>query len=905
MSTRGSTLALLLLLTACATRHEALGNQALGAGDVEAAAAAYDLAMGDRPIMDFEYERIRKQRQRMMEGEWSPRLDALVATAPQPATPAHVKALVELRKEARAAGIPQSLAERIDAELVAATTAEALRATSREAVPARLEELLALFDTALESGAPQAAVDAILAAYAESLGVGLPAAGPDEGLARLAALLDRREAIRGRQFPTAVDTSIDAELAHVGVATFPAATPDESVARFEETRALRRRARALGAPAPALALVDRAHEDALRHILAGADADAAAHRYVTAYDRLARLAEDVEPGHPLLARLAVLARDGTAWHEAEAAALPTGYRQLLHLSLADALSAADSATTARVSARRALEPAFATAITLQPTYTADASCAGMGDLVTPTLARDGRKVVTAITLSRCVSRESDALSTRNHDYVTEELYYVPEQVRVGTDYERVEVGTERFHCVKTNETTREEYDSVCSRPVYESREIPIYETRQIEKRRDVPGTVAYEVKTRTVRVEAEGVATLTWDDGTALSVPFSHERDGLAEGWHYAYPGRRVGADKQFGNQAIPASIAVGPMRQMVGTAIGTQVSEQLLAKVRAHRARLAREEGARALAAGDDAAAGEAFVRSILHGGSADAEAAVWIESSVRVNPRVAEFVLRAEGSPRVPIAGAALPVPEVYTPAPIVGGEGAVLRSDTAVKRMVKEGYEPGIKPPYEFGRAHLGFVMSEIQTGPNLVSRGAPSMGFDLQFSPLELATRLRYGPVVHDELGLRFTIGGTYADSAEENTLESALALTFNPTYALYAGLRLPYFGVFAGASAGYLHATSNDIVAFGYHVEPAVRVTARLFGTQNLIVEASGVAGLVPGVAHKNRIAVSFPALGRHGLDVKLSVERALLPARERPGESWSSLGVLPVNTAGVEVGARF
>ena len=153
-----------------------------------------------------------------------------------------------------------------------------------------------------------------------------------------------------------------------------------------------------------------------------------------------------------------------------------------------------------------------------------------------------------------------------------------------------------------------------------------------------------------------------------------------------------------------------------------------------------------------------------------------------------------------------------------------------------------------------------------------------------------------------------MGMTYVEKEEYSNGEDEgpIALTVDPSYALYLGLRLPYFAVMAGGSAGYLHAASGDTVAFGYHVEPGVRLTVRAFGTYNITAEASGFVLTVPGVARKDRLMLSFPVLGRKGVDIKLSVERTLLPARHLAGdgETKESLGVLPVNMVGVQVGAR-
>ncbi|MES2643573.1 MAG: hypothetical protein V4850_29075 [Myxococcota bacterium] len=894
----------LVLLSACLPKHEALGNAAYRAGDVATAAAEYDLAMGDTPMMDFEYERVRKKRKRLMEGEWSPKVDALFATAPTPTTLAYVEELFVLRKEAFGAGIPEELAARIDVEMRRVVSPAELRTADIAEVPGRLAALIALYDSALRIGAPQDSIDAILGAYAESLAVGFPAPGPTEGLDRLTQLLDLREQMRTRRFPGPIDAALDAELQRVADASFVPATAANAVARFDATLTLRTRARAFSAPPAAVVLADRAHEDALTHVLARADAESAAHRYLPLYDELTPLAVRVEPGHPLLARLAGVAAEGASWHTAEAAALPDGFRKLLHKSLAGTLLGKRVLAEA---ARKALEPSFTTSLTLQAQLSVDPSCAGMGELVTGALGKGARAMPMPLALTSCVGREGDSVSYRDHSYTAEEIYYVQENVQVGTRTEQVISGYHDEQCSKPSSLDGYVWTGVCQVADYKTETYPVYELQDVEKRRDVTRTVQYAVTTRTVQVDVGGVATLTWDDGTALRVPFDHRRTVAAEGWSYDVPGRTSADASSRFTQTISSSHSVAAFRREAGSAVAGDIGTNMAAAVRAHRARLARAEGQRALTAGDAAGAGEAFVRSVLHDGKAEAEAAAWFLADAGLSATQVETVLAAGGATRAQPAGTPLPVASAYTSDGITVGAGAAMRKDMVVDGITTETYQKGIVPPNEFVDFHVGIVPTEIQTGKPGARMGA-AVGFDMHYNFLEMALKLRYGLVVHDQFGLRFTMGMIPPKLKQEYTNgedEGPIAVTVDPSYALYLGLRLPYFGVFAGGSAGYLHAAGGDTVAFGYHVEPGARLTLRTFRTYQIIVEASGFVS-IPGVPRKDRLMVSFPVLGRKGMDIKISAERTLLPARHlaADGETKESLGVLPVNIVGVQVGAR-
>ena len=214
--------------------------------------------------------------------------------------------------------------------------------------------------------------------------------------------------------------------------------------------------------------------------------------------------------------------------------------------------------------------------------------------------------------------------------------------------------------------------------------------------------------------------------------------------------------------------------------------------------------------------------------------------------------------------------------------------------------------VYPPNEFVDFHVGLVPGEIQNGGPIGSRVGAMVGFDGHYSFLEMLG-LRYFFAVHDELGLRFTIGVSTAKKRdfENGTNETGLAMSIDGAYSLVAGLRLPWFSVMAGARAGVQHMAVGELQATGFHVEPAVRVALRFFEQKQLILEASGLVG-IPGVPFKNRLALSFPLLGKEGIDIKLSVEQTMMPATDiaADGKTRVDLGPLPMHQAGLQVGGR-
>ncbi len=107
-------------------------------------------------------------------------------------------------------------------------------------------------------------------------------------------------------------------------------------------------------------------------------------------------------------------------------------------------------------------------------------------------------------------------------------------------------------------------------------------------------------------------------------------------------------------------------------------------------------------------------------------------------------------------------------------------------------------------------------------------------------------------------------------------------------------------------AGYEHAASGNTVVHGPHIEPAARVTLRLFGIHQMILEGSGFFLPIPGVAQKDRLALSFPVLGRKpGPDLMFSVERTMLGGRDRDVKGDKvTLDPVPYDTAMISIGAR-
>jgi hypothetical protein len=340
------------------------------------------------------------------------------------------------------------------------------------------------------------------------------------------------------------------------------------------------------------------------------------------------------------------------------------------------------------------------------------------------------------------------------------------------------------------------------------------------------------------------------------------------------------------------------------------ELEKTMLARLRALRAEAARKAGAQALASGDRGAAADAFIRSVLIDGKAEGEAARFLTAELATSATTVEAVLASTLSLQAP--------PSTFVEASAVAwtSPGITRRVDqydllagayeSDVSTITQGTYQGQIMPPNEFVDAHVGIVPGEIQLGDTLGSRVALQVGFDGHYSFLEMLG-LRYGFAVHDQLGLRLTVGVSTAKGNQYTNGESetGFAWSIDASYSLVAGLRLPWFSLMAGGVAGYQHYAVGATLAYGFHLEPAVRVGLRLFNIKQLILEASGLVG-IPGVAHKNRLALSFPLLGENGWDLKFTVEETVFHATQPgpDGKTQESLGQRPAHMVGVQIGAR-
>ena len=645
---------LLLVLTACVTPGEKIADEAARRGDAAEALRAYDAALAEKPIMDFEWERIRDKRQRLVEGTWGPKLDALAGPGDERRNALeHCDRLITFRKEARDANTTRALARRTDEVIARECTGPKLEASLPAGDGAALEALLTLFDRAKLVAAPQGVIDALGEPLAHVLDrpVSAPLAGTGESF--LEATLRLRERLRRGGLAASLDAKLDARLSLLGPGAFPLATPENAAARFTRLLELRNEARKLGAPPKALQTIDAAHDQALQLVVAVARAKADAHRYLEAVTVLEPFIPLTDAQHPLRKVLRDLLAEGAAFHTKASEQLPHGFRRYLEASLAATLSAGALRGAAQTE-RKTLKPVWETSLALKPAPTVDASCAAVAQQAIAAATTTGtRPMALELRLLRCVRNEGERSAWRTISVETEETYVVREKKLVGHRAVQVQSGSHQEQCSQGSSLPGYTWQGVCTVPDYKTVYEDIYEDVDVQKVRDVTRSLNYEVRTRWNSARVDGVASVTWEDSTRLELPFGGEDAASADGWSYEVPGRRLADRPSRVEQRIPADFSSRPTELNASTMAGARAVEVVADAVRKLRARLARDEGARALAAGDEVAAAEAFVRSVLHDGTLEGDAARWLVRSQGAPAELLRGVLSEAGvDKRVPQA-------------------------------------------------------------------------------------------------------------------------------------------------------------------------------------------------------------------------------------------------------------
>ncbi|MFO0598188.1 MAG: hypothetical protein U0228_22990 [Myxococcaceae bacterium] len=885
-----------LVLAGCASVDEVRGDSLLASGDEDGALGAYRDAMQKRPIIDWEYEHLRDKRLRILEGKWSPIATDAIARSERRSGVEAVKGLLATRKDMRAGAATVPVMTRIDNAVAFKLRVEDWPTPTSAQVEERVNALLELLELLRAQGGTQRQLDALAARLDEALKVPLPPA--TDWRQRLTLLLQWREAMRRAGVPQATDARLAFEFEKFATARVEPMAVATAGNQLERSVTLRLDARRLGAGTPAVSFADAMLRENVARFLEAVKPDAERGDYFGAVLRLAPWSSRVDPG-PLQAAMAEYAKAGSAQALERAKAAGNSGRAFLYASMSQALGG-------DASLRSAVRKELGVERSLAFTPAVNGSCA-----VAPVVAGSfGSGPAGRLTLDvrRCSADLQHDSQQRSESYTQLRTVMEQQQVQVGTRYEQVQTGSHQVQCNQSSSLPGYTWQGLCTVPDYETKAFPVFETRDVPVEKEVQDSVAYTVGVHTWVAHVSAEARFTTDEGTVLTANFDQDASRVAQTFSYEVPGRAKNDPVKTRRQELDKSFTGEEQLRSAASMLGSKLVEDLRAQWKQHRVRVALEAGRAAVKAGNKDEAIDAFVRAALIDGKVDDEVGRQLFALTGVASSESAKLLSSEGGSVVggaPEGKFADATPYESTGMQVVsdGWEKTAAANNRDVS-VSTETYQAGIYPPNEFVDFHVGIVPGEIQ----LTDVGAnPGLMVALEghYSPLEWLG-LRYFFAVHDEIGLRLAMGIKLFKSREyDSGSETGFAFALDGHYTLVAGLRLPWFSVMAGARVGLMHMAVGELNAGGFHFEPAARVALRFFEQNQVILEASGFFG-IPGVPYKNRFALSFPLLGKAGLDVLLSVEQTNFTASDLgpDGKTRVQLGKLPVHQVGLQVGAR-
>jgi hypothetical protein len=789
--------------------------------------------------------------------------------------------------------------DRLDAAIFVRLSDDALwpRPTEARAYERTLE-LLALHAELRDGAATMKQLEVSARRVKEAIEVGL---GPSTGRAggHLRTLLDLRARLRDDGFPVEIDGLLDRELAALRVEDLE----KNAGGSLDDALLLRSRARELGAGPQAIAVADAMTNAAVVRVLAEAKALADRSDFFAATELLNRYAHAVEG--ELRERRLVYAAAGRDQSMARAASLGTTGRAYLEYSRAVALGGG-------VSERAALRSKLgvSTSLPFKAEVSAPDACADVAKDVGGAYPESGVPGRLTVTITSCPTSSRETMAQRSEPYQSIVSTWEEREVQVGTRSERVAVGSHKVQCSQPSSLPGMVWQGLCDVTDYETKSFPVYETQRFEVKKEETLSYSYDVRVHRVEATVTARARLVTDEGEVLTVEAEARRWNDAETYSYELPGLTKDARTTPRSQTLPSGFSPQlPLRE-ASSEVRSTLASRLLAALVAHRAKLMREKALRAQTEGRTDDATDAHVLATLIDGKLESESTDFLSKVLKRDGNVVRTLLTQNDAWLVgPVGEVKLPEAKAYAPTGLLRKDDKWEVIAAGLSRDVSpttDTYHEGIFPPNEFFDVHGGIVPGEVQVGNDIGGRVGVMAALDGHYSPLEYLG-LRYFFAVHDELGIRFTLGMSTAKAREFDSggTESPIAWSLDAHYALYAGLRLPWFSLMAGARIGIMHAAVGEVQAGGFHFEPAVRVALRLFEIKQLVLEASGIWG-IPGLPHKNRFALSFPILGKDGIDLSFTVEQTLFNATDlaQDGTTRMPLGLRPVNQAGVQIGAR-
>lgn len=904
------------LVASCATHHERRGDEAVKAGFPDDAVRAYAEALTDRPLVDFEYERIRDKRLRIVEGKDAPDFEHLRLRRASTPPLAYARALIDFRAKARENQTSGALNARMEQELVDATRPSVLAIETPPRALAHLDELLALYDRAHQTSAPSEGLEQLADAMRLTLEKALPPPNPTEQLAEFDRLVQAREALRQRHLPAALDPPIDEALFRIVELGDPAISEAEAHASFTRAAALRLRAAAVQAPSSTVDWLSRLIDRTSYPIRAEVHADAKAGRYFKAIAWQQNLIHAFAADHVVQKELDRLRDEGARHHRALAAQAPKrSFAEFVHLAFAATLSQNPEELRTVEKLKQTLKPTWASDYDFRPRV--GGRCAALADSLSSGLRLNPNDGAFDIDIDAEGCDARDHVSSRRDSvrYTYEEQYQVKERQQVGTAIERTP-HTTKYQCSRPSSLGPEyRWEGLCERTDYTEKVVPVYEDVLVTKIRDAEDSYSYVVDIRGADGQTNATASLRWSDGTLLQTHADDASSVRYEAWGYSLPPRRLGEARRQSGQSFPPGDYKQTALTQAAFATSRKLRQSLLEKVRAHRAYLAEVEGEAARRAGHEFGADDAFARSVLHDAKTGPKAGAWFEAKYGLPADELTALFDAKSKRWSEVGHLDLPSPAAWAPDPLKSRDDGFARKLNAYEADTADvsGYSlaGGISHGAEVFRFDIGLYPYHV-VGDDGVSRAGVPLGFEYQFGPLAYLFTPGWGFALLDEIGLKLGYGLHFMGKRKYDTdggteTESASTWLVNPEYTLMAGVRLAYVSLFAGARVGWLLHSHGDARTSSFHVEYAARIALRFWGPRQLIIQTYGGPPLMPGVPGREGGYVSFPLGGRDSFwGLILKWERTKMDSTHLTpdGETRVPAGQMRLDTFGLAVEIR-
>lgn len=471
------------------------------------------------------------------------------------------------------------------------------------------------------------------------------------------------------------------------------------------------------------------------------------------------------------------------------------------------------------------------------------ACGGAAAAVANVSTSGPRKASVQVLMSTCVSNSQVSQSSNTYAWIEKVPYQTTERVQTGTQ----QVVDSRRSCSR-NDVQYSNGRQVPVTVTYDCstyKSVPVYSERVVTKYKDVERTGTRLERTEKNTLHYEGVARVTWPEGTA-DVPLSIQLSAADTAW-----------SSPHGSKGIDFNKSLKGLEQAAVSELKSRLVGGASRVVNASAAARAEAEAAQALARGDIAAAEDADVRAIV---------AVDAVSQATVARIGARYGLDGPGlkealdgkAPAPSTASLALNSNDTLTlgnssHADQNKGEAILERGFTSARmEMGLRGFTSHDLP----GQPDRAGVGALIRLAYPLIGNWFGGEVFDSR------------GWVLYDTLMFDFSLGARTTDAVkyQDDKEEGGVAISGGIGYQLMAGYRGGKLGLFGGIRAQRFARMAGDYRTGGASYPLAGRMELRVWDRNPIFAEFYGLKAL--GDNEVRGLDVLFTLNGVHGMNLR-------------------------------------